>query len=72
MGCGFSRDDAGRFLKHYVQEGIYDYDPFQVLDREGVGELVRIAVAHAAINHPKRAAAGRKQPRKSRADQAPK
>jgi len=44
MGCGFSRDDAGKFLKQYVEQGIYDYDPFQVLDRPGVGELVRIAV----------------------------
>jgi len=44
MGCGFSRDDAGTFLGEYVDMGIYDYDPFQVLDREGVGELVRIAV----------------------------
>jgi len=44
MGCGFSRDDAGRFLKHYVAEGIYEQDPFQSLDRDGVGELVRIAV----------------------------
>jgi len=44
MGCGFSRDDAGRFLKQYVEEGIYEHDPFQVLDRAGVGELLRIAV----------------------------
>ena len=44
MGCGFSRDDAGRFLGKYVDMGIYDYDPFQTLDRVGVGELVRIAV----------------------------
>ena len=44
MGCGFSRDDAGRFLQQYVEMGIYEYDPFQVLDRAGVGELVRIAV----------------------------
>ena len=44
MGCGFSRDDAGKFLGDYVKWGIYDYDPFQVLDTEGVGELVRIAV----------------------------
>ncbi len=45
MGCGFSRDDAGTFLRHYVEElGIYEYDPFQTLDRTGVGELVRIAV----------------------------
>lgn len=44
MGCGFSRDDAGKFLGDYVTEGIYEYDPFQVLDQEGIGELVRIAV----------------------------
>ncbi|MHC4717932.1 MAG: putative PEP-binding protein, partial [Planctomycetota bacterium] len=45
MGCGFSRDDAAKFLKPYVEElGIFDYDPFQSLDTAGVGELVRIAV----------------------------
>ena len=44
MGCGFSRDDAGRFLKQYVELGIYEYDPFQVLDRGGVGKLIEIAV----------------------------
>jgi pyruvate, orthophosphate dikinase len=44
MGCGFSRDDAGRFLPDYVRIGIYEYDPFKVLDRDGVGRLVRTAV----------------------------
>lgn len=44
MGCGFSRDDAGKFLGEYVERGIYDYDPFQVLDQEGVGRLVETAV----------------------------
>ncbi len=43
MGCGFSRDDAGKFLKKYVDLGIYEYDPFQVLDRDGVGQLIQIA-----------------------------
>ncbi|NOY74379.1 MAG: pyruvate, phosphate dikinase [Kiritimatiellaeota bacterium] len=43
MGCGFSRDDAGKFLGEYVNEGIYEYDPFQVLDQDGVGEFVKIA-----------------------------
>jgi len=43
MGCGFSRDDAGKYLTDYVKQGIYEYDPFAVLDQEGVGELVRIA-----------------------------
>ena len=44
MGCGFSRDDAGPFLGDYVELGIYEQDPFQTLDRTGVGELMRIAV----------------------------
>jgi pyruvate,orthophosphate dikinase len=52
MGCGFSRDDAARFLKQYVELGIYEYDPFQVLDRAGVGELVRIAVAKGRQARP--------------------
>jgi len=43
MGCGFSRDDAGKFLGDYVRLGIYEYDPFQVLDQPGVGKLVEIA-----------------------------
>jgi pyruvate, orthophosphate dikinase len=44
MGAGLSRDDAGRFLKEYVAQGIYEYDPFEVLDQEGIGELIRIAI----------------------------
>jgi pyruvate,orthophosphate dikinase len=41
---GLSRDDAGRFLPSYIDQGILADDPFQVLDTEGVGRLVRIAV----------------------------
>ena len=52
MGCGFSRDDAGRFLGDYVKLGIYDYDPFQVLDQAGVGELVKIAVERGRSTRP--------------------
>jgi pyruvate, orthophosphate dikinase len=44
MGAGFSRDDSGSFLGEYVKQGIYDKDPFQVLDQEGIGELMKIAV----------------------------
>jgi len=44
MGCGFSRDDAGKFLGDYVEMGVYDYDPFAVLDQEGIGKLVEISV----------------------------
>jgi pyruvate, orthophosphate dikinase len=41
---GLSRDDAGRFLPTYIDRGILADDPFQVLDTEGVGRLVRMAV----------------------------
>ena len=51
MGCGFSRDDAGKFLPDYVSMGIYDYDPFQVLDIPGVGKLVEMAVALGRKNN---------------------
>ncbi|MBN2547080.1 MAG: pyruvate, phosphate dikinase [Spirochaetes bacterium] len=44
MTCGFSRDDAGKFLKVYVDKNIYEKDPFQVLDQEGVGKLVDMAI----------------------------
>ena len=40
---GISRDDAGRFLKTYEEKGIYEKDPFVTIDRDGVGELVKIA-----------------------------
>src|SRR3989449_10684 len=41
---GLSRDDAGRFLPFYVERGILPEDPFQVLDQDGVGKLMEIAV----------------------------
>jgi pyruvate,orthophosphate dikinase len=41
---GISRDDAGQFLEYYQHEGILDEDPFAVLDQDGVGELIDIAV----------------------------
>ena len=44
MGAGLSRDDAGKFLKEYVAQNIFEYDPFEVLDQEGIGELIRIAI----------------------------
>ncbi len=45
MTYGFSRDDAeGKFLRSYVNEGVLPADPFQSIDRDGVGELVRLAV----------------------------
>ncbi len=44
MAFGFSRDDAGKFLREYMERGILPEDPFQVLDQTGVGQLVEIAV----------------------------
>lgn len=52
MGCGFSRDDAGKFLKDYVKLGIYEYDPFQVLDQEGIGQLVQIGIEKGRKTRP--------------------
>ena len=43
---GLSRDDAGRFLPGYVERGILEDDPFQVLDERGVGKLIVHAVKH--------------------------
>ena len=42
---GLSRDDAGRFLPAYIERGILAEDPFQTLDINGVGKLVRMAVS---------------------------
>jgi pyruvate,orthophosphate dikinase len=42
MTYGYSRDDAGSFLEIYLREGILTSDPFEVLDQEGVGQLVRM------------------------------
>jgi pyruvate,orthophosphate dikinase len=42
---GFSRDDAeGKFLTHYLEEGVLERNPFEMLDESGVGDLMRIAV----------------------------
>jgi len=50
---GLSRDDAGRFLPSYIDRGIFADDPFQVLDTEGVGRLVRMAVEDGRRVRPK-------------------
>ena len=50
---GFSRDDAeAKFLGFYVEQGILPNNPFQVLDRQGVGELMRIAVERGRSTRP--------------------
>ena len=44
MTFGYSRDDSGKFLPEYVEKKILPNDPFRVLDRDGVGKLIRMAV----------------------------
>ncbi|MBN1821874.1 MAG: pyruvate, phosphate dikinase [Prolixibacteraceae bacterium] len=44
MTFGYSRDDAGKFLPIYIEKGILKNDPFQVLDQEGVGQVVKMGV----------------------------
>ncbi len=44
MTYGFSRDDAGKFLKEYQQKEILEHDPFESIDQTGVGKLVELAV----------------------------
>ncbi|MGH7739855.1 MAG: pyruvate, phosphate dikinase [bacterium] len=41
---GFSRDDTAKIIRHYQDNGLYEKDPFQVLDRNGVGQLVKMGV----------------------------
>jgi pyruvate,orthophosphate dikinase len=52
MTFGYSRDDAGKFLPVYLAKGILKYDPFQVLDQEGVGKLMKIAVKKGRNTRP--------------------
>ena len=44
MTFGYSRDDVGKFLPSYIEKGILKYDPFEVIDRKGVGKLVTMTV----------------------------
>lgn len=47
MTYGFSRDDIGKFIQHYKEGEIMSFDPFQTIDRAGVGELMKIAISKA-------------------------
>jgi pyruvate,orthophosphate dikinase len=44
MGFGFSRDDIGGFLPDYIKKGILPEDPFQSIDQEGIGELIKMGI----------------------------
>ncbi|MGJ8623303.1 MAG: putative PEP-binding protein [Yoonia sp.] len=52
MTYGLSRDDAGRFMSSYVQQGVYAEDPFHTLDIEGVGELISLGAARGRKGRP--------------------
>ncbi|MDX8351356.1 putative PEP-binding protein [Cognatiyoonia sp. IB215182] len=52
MTYGLSRDDAGRFMSAYVQQGVYAEDPFHTLDIEGVGELVSLGAERGRAGRP--------------------
>jgi pyruvate,orthophosphate dikinase len=50
---GFSRDDAGKFTKAYIDKNIFKADPFQTLDQVGVGQLIKMAVTKGRSVKPK-------------------
>jgi pyruvate,orthophosphate dikinase len=52
MTYGLSRDDAGRFMSVYVQQGVFPEDPFHMLDTDGVGELLTIAAQRGRKTRP--------------------
>ena len=52
MTFGFSRDDAGKFLKDYYDKKIYEQDPFAKLDQKGVGSLIKVAIEKAKSTRP--------------------
>jgi len=50
---GFSRDDAeGKFLPYYLEHNVLEHNPFEILDRKGVGELIKIAVERGKRTRP--------------------
>jgi pyruvate,orthophosphate dikinase len=52
MTFGYSRDDAGAFLPIYIEKGLLKHDPFQVLDQEGVGQLVKLGIERGRKGRP--------------------
>jgi len=52
MTYGISRDDAGKFLRLYLEEKILPFDPTESIDRDGVGRLMRICVEEARAANP--------------------
>jgi pyruvate,orthophosphate dikinase len=52
MGFGFSRDDIGSFLPDYLGKKILPEDPFQSIDREGIGELIKVGIDRGRATRP--------------------
>jgi pyruvate,orthophosphate dikinase len=52
MTYGFSRDDAGKFIKDYLEKGVFEQDPFMTLDQGGVGKLVKMAAELGRATRP--------------------
>ncbi len=52
MTFGFSRDDTGKIIKEYIDKGIFEEDPFQTIDQEGVGQLMKTAVTLGKQTRP--------------------
>ena len=52
MGFGFSRDDIGGFLPAYVEKNILPQDPFQTIDQDGIGELIKIGIERGRATKP--------------------
>jgi pyruvate,orthophosphate dikinase len=52
MGFGYSRDDAGTFLPIYIEKGLLKNDPFQILDQDGIGQLVEMGTRKGRETKP--------------------
>jgi pyruvate,orthophosphate dikinase len=52
MTFGYSRDDVGKFLPTYLEKGVLKHDPFQVIDVDGVGQLVQMSVERGRSTRP--------------------
>jgi len=52
MGFGYSRDDSGKFLPVYISKGILKNDPFQILDQEGIGQLIEMGTSRGRATRP--------------------
>ncbi len=53
LGFGFSRDDIGGFLPEYIKKNILSEDPFQSIDQEGIGELIKMSIERGRKTNPK-------------------